>query len=293
MRAKFSCLFLLITFSYCAEQQYPQKFPVVLTEVSRNANRAELVGIVRTLGVNQNIIEYGFVWGKYKPEINGAKLAIPQNIRIGKYNTFISEADLDSGIIYKVRAFVRTGDLNIYGNEASFTARTETVVIDSFTPSEGFPDSELIIRGKNFSTVNSRNEVVFGDWAAQVLSSSDTLLRIKVPTFIDDYKVGVRLRGQTHYTRTSSTFKILGPRINSLSTLSAKAGDVITAQGELFSQGDQIFFQSLGQNVAAVTTIISDNSLQFMVPNIVGTFRVALISTNHNFYFFPQKFTIH
>ncbi len=291
MRSKLLYLFLLVTFSYCADQKYPQKFPLILTEVGKNGNLAEFAGDIKTLGVNQNIIEYGFFWGGSLTE---NKLTISQNIKAGKYNAFINEVDLDSGSTYYVRAFIKTDNLTIYGNTEQFKGKSDNSVIERFIPTEGFTDAEVVIKGKNFSTINSNNSVTVGGFPAQVLSSSDTALKIKIPTlfFSGDYEIGVNLPGHHKPTLSKVTFKLIGGKINSFSTLSAKGGDIVSAQGEYFLQGDKLVFYANGNLVPVTPNVLSPNLIQFTVPMVVGTFFVKYESTYGTTSKFPQKFTI-
>jgi hypothetical protein len=125
------CLYLamfLVIFS-CSRDEEPmmKQFPVIYTTDATNVNSqgATLNAEFLNLGY-QPIIQYGFVYSTYKPTIDSSAITII-NAKAGKGKFSQSvNSGLAGNMIYKVRAFAKTGDYIVYGNEIEFQSMGST-----------------------------------------------------------------------------------------------------------------------------------------------------------------------
>jgi hypothetical protein len=273
MRVSLITVVLLCFISSCKDWDYPQQFPIVFTDEIQNINSegAELVGSVESLGSGQNIISYGFAWSESeKPTLNSSHVLISDKIQEGRFVKTINK-DLPAGTRYYVRAFIQTTTLTIYGNQVTFTSRGSLPpVITDFTPREGFDGTEITIEGQNFSSKADDNIVTLGTLTCQVISATDSLLKIKSPTtkFIGAYKISITVAGKTAVSEME--FSILGPRINSISKLSGRVGDLLTIEGGYFDTPNlSIYFGVPAQGISNVSNpyIIAANQLECYVPD--------------------------
>lgn len=230
-------LFLGILVAGCTQQEYPQSFPIVFTEVGSRVDStgAELIGTVESLGAKNTILNYGFVWDKKSaPTLASSYVTMRDEIRKGRFSKMVNN-DLFENTIYYVRAFIKTESQVVYGNEVQFKSKGSlTPVIASFSPKAGVDGSEITIRGRNFSARPESNLVKVGNLTCLVTSSSDSVLKIKSPNtnLIGDYEISIEVAGQSSVS--DGLYSILGPRIRSLSTAIGRVGDLVIIEGEYF-----------------------------------------------------------
>jgi N-acetylneuraminic acid mutarotase len=303
MRVSVILVAFLCFISSCKDWEYPQKFPIVLTEkiVNVNPNGAELHGCAESLGSSQDIISYGFVWSESEmPTLNSSYISISDNIHKGAFFKTINY-DLASNKVYYVRAFVQTNSIVVYGNQVIFTSQGSLPpkIID-FAPKKGFDGTEIIIKGQNFSPRLERNLVQIGTLNCQVISATDSLLKIKSPitNLVGDYKISITVAGKLVVSETE--YSILGPRIRSISKLSGRVGDLLTIDGEYFDIGNSasISFGTPDQWISneSYPYVLSPNRMECYVPdysNFVGKLELHSSSNSgQKDFVFPNNFSI-
>jgi len=107
-------------------------------------------------------------------------------------------------------------------------------VITSFTPDTVDARTIVGIRGANFSPVKTDNLVLFnGIHAPNIISASDTLLRIFTPPGAITGRLTVTVAGQTAVSATD--FIVPPPTFHSFRPASGHVGDTITILGFRFS----------------------------------------------------------
>lgn len=287
----------------CKDWDYPQNFPIVFTEEIVNINNegAELIGSVASLGSNQNITRYGFVWSDSEmPTLNSSHLSISDDIHEGKFSNTVNY-DLVNGTVYYVRAFIQTAEFVIYGNQVVFTSQGSLPpAIIAFSPKEGFDGAEITISGQNFSTRIEGNVVKIGELLCEVILATDSLLKIKSPSteLVGDYKISIEVAGKT--VVSEEDYIILGPRIRSISKRSGRVGDLLTIEGEYFDLAayTSIYFGAPEQGISNYSSpyFVSSNQMECYVPDYPNTVgKVELHSAIYNMqkkFVLPDHFTI-
>jgi hypothetical protein len=119
---------LTVTFS-CTRDEDPEKkqYPVIYTGSTTGINPegATLNAEFINLGYDA-VIQYGFVYGTEKPTIDSSAIAVI-NAGAGKGEFFKSiNSGLAGNMIYKVKAYAKTRDFIVYGNEIEFLSQGST-----------------------------------------------------------------------------------------------------------------------------------------------------------------------
>jgi hypothetical protein len=124
------CSLGILAFIYtnCDNHEFPQTpYPNVRTSPVTNisASGATFTGDVSN-SENSSIISHGFVWTVWKN--NNPEIGPNDSVGLGRLNgdgTFYYHLNngLSAGHEYYVRAFVKTGDYIVFGEEVAFTSK--------------------------------------------------------------------------------------------------------------------------------------------------------------------------
>jgi hypothetical protein len=130
----------------------------------------------------QKIIQYGFVWNTSgKPNLQDNREIIEGEPGADNFSIFVDYA-LEKDQVYFVRAYVKTENFNVFGNEVSFVSEGSLPpVITGFTPDQGPIGTQVTIYGSNFALNENLNIVKFGDVKAIMESASKDELVVRIP----------------------------------------------------------------------------------------------------------------
>lgn len=303
MRFRVILILLVVIASGCKDWEYPHDFPLIFTVeiVNIGPKGADFVGRIESLGAKQRILGYGFVWGELEmPTLNSSHIFIRDNIKKGTFTRTV-DSDLKEGKNYFVRTFIQTERAVIYGNQLTFGSQGSLAPSDiSFTPGSGFDGTEITINGQNFSSSLEGNVVRIGSFPCEVVSASDTLLRIISPVtnVVGDFDISVTVAEKT--TVANDQYSILGARFHSISKLAGRVGDLLTLEGEYFSADNfmALYFGAPEKWVpnAGPVFVKSATQLETYVPDVPNTSaKIELYSTSPSGgkrYVSPETFTI-
>lgn len=134
----------------------------------------------------------------------------------------------------------------------------EPPVVTGFSPARATFGETIIIRGSGFSTVESENKVRFNEYAARVVQSSRTLLKVVVPVALNrsESQLSVEVNSRTHVY--SKKFLLLPPVIASVAPLSAAQGSTVTILGSNFSPNAGANAVLFGDKFARITSVRPD-----------------------------------
>lgn len=282
----------LLVISSCkkeVEKIYKEYADVELSEIVSSDSGATYKAKIVSQG-NYEIKDYGFVWAEDKssPVLSDFKISLGSNLLNPEFSTTV-QSDLVKGKKYYVRAYVQTSKYLIYSKEKIFTSGGSLAPeITSFSPLSGLDGTTITIKGKNFSLLASRNLVKIGSAEAEVISTDGNEIKIKSPvlSYGGDFKITVEVAGKKAYSE--NPYRIIGPRITSLSSVQVKPGDLITITGHNFlSSGLSTFVSVGGKNaiifssdtnkiVAVVPLIRNSGALQINVGNKTETYSINL-----------------
>jgi N-acetylneuraminic acid mutarotase len=140
-----------------------------------------------------------------------------------------------------------------------------TPAIDNFSPQIGTFGDIVTITGTNFSLIKEMNVVKFNGYSAEVVESTNSLLKVKVPSAIreKDNSISVTVKLQT--ATANNTFSILPPSINSLSTTKEFIGAIIQISGNNFNPAINGNIVLLGETTAKILSA-TKNLLSVQIP---------------------------
>ncbi|OKL39208.1 IPT/TIG domain-containing protein [Pontibacter flavimaris] len=176
--------------------------------------------------------EYGFA---YKPQSGDqqSEARVSATMADNKFSAVLS-ARLTSRITYEVRAYAVVDDKTIYSPYMEATSFvTSPPTITDFSPKEGPDHTQITITGFNFSKNKYEMEVFVGPVRANVLSSDDNKLvvRISGSKHFGSFPIQVK-RYKDKIGVSEETFRIWGPEIHKMSKLEATPGDTLTLFGK-------------------------------------------------------------
>ncbi len=116
---------------------------------------------------------------------------------IGQANTLKADTD------YFVKSFMDIGNGIEFGN--TITLQTLTTAVESYSPSFGTPNQEILILGRNFT---SDTKVFFGDQEAQILENLfESRLRVRIPAPKGSSSVKITVKSQDQLLTFPTNFE--------------------------------------------------------------------------------------
>lgn len=274
---KYVTFLLIILFAVtCTEDEMPTKqFPSVRTlEVSNiNNSGAQFNAKILQQG-NQEIVEYGFVWGQEEnPTIElNEKRTIANKITTGGFSAQI-ETTLKEDKKYYARAYAKNDRYLVYGINVTFLSLgSGAATIDDFYPKLGTWGDTITLVGKNFSYLNDHNHVLFKDIVSNVTNSTDSTITCVVPDNILDKSATIYVNVANQLAEAKNDFELTVPEIEVFSPLKGTFGDTINFIGKNFSAINNRNIISFNGHQGEVITS-TKTTLSVIVPTSVNTHR--------------------
>lgn len=207
-----SIIFFLLTNCEKEAEIMPKEYPYVITTAPVvNADGATFSAELINLGT-QKILKYGFVWSEHsKPTILDNIKLYENDAKKGIYSYKLNSG-LTKGQSYNVRAYIKTEQYEVYGNNMSFTSLGSLPPeISSFSPGFGPIGTQVEINGENFSPSIYGNVVKFGNSTAIIDSASENKLVVSVPEIIKSEKVNISIETAGMSTTSTELFDLWFP----------------------------------------------------------------------------------
>lgn len=260
---------LSIVFVNCDEDEvtrrdYPRLNTLPVSEITSEGAKFKAEIIFRG---GFEVINYGFVWGENEnpTKENSDRVIYSENIQSNEFSEII-ETTLKEGVSYYVRAFVETNDFTVYGQNVNFLSLgSKAPEILSLSPLSGTWGDTLKIAGKNFSFIKDANIVKLGELKAEVISSTDSILSVIVPTKKNSNVVPLSVSIVGNTSSFEDEFTYLTPYVNEITPTRGTFGDTITISGQNFGR-NKIWNQILIDNIIAEIVDASANKIKFLVP---------------------------
>jgi len=155
----------------------------------------------RRYGTSSLVInEYGFVWSDSTLLPSPGDFIQSFQSSPDSVFSFRVDKDLEAGLTFYVRAFLKTGDSLIYSQTTSFTSLgCKPPVITGFYPDSACGGRFITIVGKNFSVKRHHDNVLFGTLSGTVVhASADTILVMSPNTILtQDVNITVEVAKQS------------------------------------------------------------------------------------------------
>jgi hypothetical protein len=265
MKREYLIIILLLLLSGCEKDATIQtkEYPLVLTkEISEiNKTGATFAGKILQNG-SVDITDFGFTWtdGQSVFKTSLINNGIPEEF---KYRI---SSDLKVGSTYSVQAYLQTKKNLVLGNKVQFKSLGNNgPVITDFYPKTGVDGSMVTIVGKYFSRISSNNKVFVNNIEGQIIYSSNDSIKFKTPqmAFFGNTKISVKVDTKTGIS--DLLFNIIGPTINSISSITGLSGNYLTLTGRNFTKNDTVIKVSFGTYPAQVINS-SDSQVKVVVP---------------------------
>lgn len=151
--------------------------------------------------------------GKYFSQSGNAKVYINKVLATVIYSSEDTIVFITPAINYIGDAFIsiKTGSQESFSNSKF---RIQGQKIESVSPLSGHPGDSVLIKGEGFFQNGNNISILFGTYKAPIISTSDTLIKVKVPNtyLLSDISVSIRLNCNFKTTIfTKYLFSILKP----------------------------------------------------------------------------------
>jgi len=239
------------------------------------------------------MIDHGFIWGDI-PTLEPNKVdevSLGPMSGTGEFEARV-ERSMVAGRKYYARAYAKTTNYDVYGDIISFVSLgSEAPAITALDPSKGRILDTILVKGRNFSRISSVVTVQFDTIRSTILSTSDSLLTVIVPETLAKAKANVTVTVLGNISNTSIAFELIGPKIESVSSLLVAPCDTLRISGHDFGNhmgqvsvrlgGEacevlSVTEQTITINVPIFTPPSQDILLEVVSSNIPDTFAEAL-----------------
>jgi N-acetylneuraminic acid mutarotase len=159
-----------------------------------------------------------------------------------------------------------------------------TPTIESFLPTQATFEDVVTIFGTNFSPIKERNIVKFNEHIAEVTESSNSQLKVKVPTAIRKKENIISVTVNLQTANANETFIIAPPSINSLSKTEAFIGETIQINGHNFNPTITGNAVQLGGTPATILNS-TNSSLTILLPSDIykkRSFQIEIITAEQS-----------
>jgi hypothetical protein len=213
-------------------RDYPRLNTFPVTNISDSG--ALFTGEIYSVGI-EDILEYGFVWGKTEHLLYeySDKVILGTQQGTGTFSAFINSA-LVNGVTYWVRPYAKTSEHIVYGKALSFTSLGSLApLITRFFPDSAAWGDTITIIGKRFSWIADKNIVKLNDKVCPVGSSTDTSVTVQVPTSINikESLLSVTLEGNSS-SYPVRKFRLIMPELTDFNPKQGRWGDTVLITGK-------------------------------------------------------------
>lgn len=241
----------------------PKDYPYVITKNVTNIDASGVTLEARILDIGKDeITDFGF-----RLRNNGTDyyFSLKNKGNLNDFKVRIS-TDIINGATYQCRSYMRTSRNLVLGNEVIFVSLgSEIPIINDFNPKEGLDGTRVTLTGKYFSQSGSANVYVNKVLAKVIYSNEDTIIfNTPAINYVGDATINIETA--SHKSILNSTFKILGPVIDSVTPLSGHPGDTITIKGKNFLSYQNIVSVIFSTNYQAKIVNYSDTQIKAIVP---------------------------
>lgn len=263
-------LYLLLLFLVCyscKEDEVISEYPGIRTlPVSDISPEGAVFHGEIALPGRQAILENGFIWHEdTSPLLDISEKKVLQSpVSTGQFSTSVNTA-LKPDTRYYVKAYAKTKDYLVYGQEQSFVSQgSNGPEIISIQPESGVWGDTVLIKGTNFSYQQKSNSVRFGEVEAQLISANDSLLITTVPFEQEVEKVNVSVTVTGNTATSSQQFNCQKPEIFSFSPFEATFNDTIEIKGRNLRVGK--LFEIKFSTALASPVMVSPGLIKVIVP---------------------------
>lgn len=136
--------------------------------------------------------------------------------------------------------------------------------IRKIKPTEGTWGTILTLLGQ-FHPLASKNSIKIGELSVPIISFNKDSIKVAVPQDLDSHNNLIVNTSSTFTIVSPDTFKLFGPRIDSITPLAGVSNSTVTVRGNYFLRGNNFPKVKIG-SINATVTGISPTRIDFTVP---------------------------
>lgn len=262
----FSCFIL---FSSCNKEA---DYPLIYTgEVTNVNNKGAIFNAkISTIGSDE-IIECGFIWDTVSPSYEKSEKIIIRSLN--DYSIISKEisTNLRTGIIYYVKAFVKTKIYISFGNEVTFRSLGSLApIITDFIPQKANINDTILIIGDNFSYIPQNNRVTFNNFQASVIKSVQDTLWVIVPNNLNFKTSTIAIEILKNKYIFAEYFNLITPIIQDFNNKIETFESEISIIGDNFLSNPKSLYVFFG-DVEAEIISIEEHKIVVKVPRNINT----------------------
>lgn len=223
------------------------------------------------------VVNYGFVWSTLEnPTIDDSdRVVYAENIQSNTFSQRI-ETTLKKENIYNVRAFVKTKDYLIYGENIEFYSRgSNGPELLDFSPKIGHVGDTIKLKATSFGRVKNNVKVKINQTYVDIAKFDEKEISIVIPNSHTEEKSKISVDLAFNTSIYNELFTLYKPTINNIYPAAIKFGTEVTIEGENFNPNlnfvSVVFKSANGSLFPAEITSGSENQLKVLVPNGIDT----------------------
>jgi len=265
MKSKQVVFFLILCFiSGCKDAVIQQNdYPFLITKPVTEIDSTGVTFEASTvLSGKEKVTDYGFILSNGKTE---TKYSVLNKSTLNDFKIRIN-SDLELNQTYTCKAYFTNGVDLVYGNKVTFKSLgSYPPEIVDFSPKKGFDGDMVKITGRYFSSESDNNKVFVNNVPATLISSNDSVIVFTMP--VQSFTGQATIAVETYSVRVTSAYKytILGPQIQTISSLSGFSGELVTLTGTNFTKNGSSVTVSFGSYNAEIISR-SDSIINLIVP---------------------------
>jgi len=238
----------------------PKEYPLIVTKevTDIDTEGATLEAEILVPGTAK-ITDFGFIVtdGAYT-----LKQSVFNSTKFKKRMT----TDLKPNVVYVCKAYLTTAKTLVYGNSVTFLSKGSTSpLISYFSPKTGFDGDTVTLIGKHFSLLLGNDRIYINKVPAQIISGTDSSIVFITPNQSFVGAADVTIEVNTMKVTSAQKFTLVGPQINSISSLSETSGKVVTINGTNLIRNGRKTAINFGQYNATILNQ-TNNRIDVVVP---------------------------
>lgn len=236
MKNQIIALLLLLSVVSCKEERSGIDFPAVTTSenIIVGQDGAQIDFAIEYAGTN-SLLDCGVEYrinteaGSWNSQSLGPHTGGSMSLSAMLYTNLLPDLE------YVARAYAKTTDRTVYGNEVVFVSQgSKTPQILAVEPLAADMGDTITIRGKYFSTMSGYNSVWFNTKEAVPVFASDSLLKVLVPRVTSSSKIWISVSANLQKVVYDKPFSLAVATISKIVPEFAFPGDEVTLTGDHF-----------------------------------------------------------
>lgn len=235
------------------------------------------------------VVNYGFVWSTLEnPTIDDSdRVVYAENIQSNTFSQRI-ETTLKKENIYNVRAFVKTKNYLIYGENVEFYSRgSNGPELLDFSPKIGNIGDTIKLKATSFGRLANNVKVKINQTYVDVETFDEKEISIVIPNTLEVEKSEISVELAFNRSAYNEKFTLNKPLINNVYPIDITFGTEVTIEGSYLDSNKEnvsVLFKGTNDLVFTAQIIsIKENFIKVKVPSGINTKQNNIFVSMNNF----------